>query len=516
MAYYNDDEEEQQGGPQLQQGGGQPGAPQAGGSFIQGQGATSAPSAAAGAAATAAKTPDNPGNFVGIKQYLDQNKPQAQKLARNVGGFVKGQGQEAQGALGQAQNTFNQQVGQNTIAADQGILDLATNNATSLIGNQEQLAQFEKMRDAEYGGPLALEQTDYFNPVMEAINKAKQSAKNTASVQGRNALLTDLQNANTQRSSAGAASLDNALLGASDQSRKILGRARNQVGKLDESLTEAQKAATDKAAQAQAETEATRQAARGSLTTGYNNLRSDLLSREAALDAEQLNQFRALQERAGNQTLTPEEMAKFGLSTGTLTHGVNLGDFLNYTDGADIYSVANQDDIARQAALRQLAGDFDLGDEILAQNNPLGQTRDPFAFNREGFEGAVKGKEQQYNQALQSMTVGQALGPTSNVAGDPGKLGTKNSRFFNMWKDKPISEAIKYYTNEAQGLRGTDGAPYNPNFSGKAKKLYEQQRTEAQNILNSILGPLQKNLQAKFNIGTTLGARPSDRVSLAI
>ncbi len=382
MAFYSDEEED-----------GQTTGGDAGGSYIDGAGGAVAKGAAPA-------KPDNPGHFVGIQDYVKQNSGQATKLANNVSNIVKGRGQEAQGQLSQASDRFGQDATKNTATLNSGLLDQVKTNPTGITGDSGQLSEFEKMRDAKYSGPASLSGADYFKPVSNAITNAKQSAANTGTIEGRNALLTELQNKNKRTASSGAATLDSAILGSSDQGKQMLGRARDQVGGIDQAVSGAEGVSLGQAKGAVDQNAAIAKQVRDALTGSYGDLGKSLTDREAVADKAQQNEFAGVQNAANTGSLTAAQMKQLGLVPGQKTYGVNSGDYLKYADGADKYSVATSEDLARQQALKQLSGDTSLGDDYLNSASPIGQTASPINFDKTGYGTAVQKQEAAYTSDL--------------------------------------------------------------------------------------------------------------------
>lgn len=373
MAFYNEKDEDEQNPDTASSSV----APSGGSAFVQG-GAGQADSAGS-APANQPGTPDSPGSFVGIKQYLDQNKNQAEKLAKNVGSFVEQQGAAAQNALSQGAQQFNQAADQNTVNLNQDLLNRARTDSASVAANQQELADFQKMRDANYGGPQSFEQSEYYQPAKQAVDKALQAAKNTQSVEGRNSLLTGIQNQNQNKASRGAATLDNAILGTSSDSKRILQEARDKVNPIQQNLTQVQQDALAKANQAKANTEATRNAVL-SVFDGdqgvQKQLEADLQSRAAAARNQSLTQARQTEEALkANAQLNDEQLGILGLSREDYNALLADRDLLKSEFGKTNYddltqfatmqspdalinaqNIASADDYARYAALNQLMG----------------------------------------------------------------------------------------------------------------------------------------------------------------
>jgi len=233
-----------------------PSAPQtsAQGGIISGQGSGSSSNNSANSAAT----PDNPQNFVGITQYLNQNKPQAAKLAENVGQYVRGQGEAANTAISEGQGSFNKSVDDGRVGFNQDVFDQAVANPYQVSGDASKKAEFEKMRDAQYKGPRSLEEVDSYTPINLAVKNALGASEKTKSSEGRASLLADILKANKQKVSRGVSNLDGALLSVSPDSKNILSQARDSIAPIDQRLKDVSAESTLKAQAALSETDKTR------------------------------------------------------------------------------------------------------------------------------------------------------------------------------------------------------------------------------------------------------------------
>jgi len=103
----------------------QPNSPASGQIVTQAQGATGTPSAPTGSTGGS--------QFPDIGSYISKNKAASDRLAANVGQNIVNQGSQAQQGLNTAQNTYNQNVQDNTVQANQGVLDDATGNYGGLF-----------------------------------------------------------------------------------------------------------------------------------------------------------------------------------------------------------------------------------------------------------------------------------------------------------------------------------------------------------------------------------------------
>jgi len=258
MAYYNEQADEEEVDPNAPgQIGGESGT-------ITGQGAAPAgggsatPAGSGGAAAGS--------NFVGIKDYLEANKPQSAKLARDVSGYVGGIGETARSELDQGVKGFNQTVDQNTIGLNQALLDEAQANPNAVVQDQAKLSEFKKQRDAAYKGPNSFDQSDFYKKTNDAVTKANQAAANTQTEQGQKDLLSGLQTAKKGKVHQGALAFDASLLQADPTSKNILAKTKEGLGDISGKMTAAQEAALAKVGQAKQTTDATKAAIQGKFT----------------------------------------------------------------------------------------------------------------------------------------------------------------------------------------------------------------------------------------------------------
>lgn len=372
MAYYDPDDEnatDPNAAQQTQTG------PESG--VISGQGSTPSANSSTPAAPNA---PDNPGNFVGIQQYLAQNKPQAAKLGETVGNYVTEQGTNASNALTEGQTHFDQDVGQSRVDLNQDLFNQAQQTPEQVAADQAKKAEFQKMRDAQYQGPSSLEETDYYQPINMQIQNALGAANNTQSTTGRSSLLADIQKQNNQKVSRGAANLDSALLSVSPDSRTILSSARDSVLPIQDQLNSASQSDAAKAADAAAQTAATHQAIQSAFSgpTGVQGqLESSLKSKADAAVAKAGSDSDAILNllKTGNKEITDDQLKILGLTRNQYSGLVNdqsyyknlgketpLSDLTNFatrqspSNLISAQNIATPEDYARYAALNDLMG----------------------------------------------------------------------------------------------------------------------------------------------------------------
>lgn len=393
MAYANSDKEKDDEQSVEGQGQGQAIGPEGGAATISGAGASANASAGgapapAQAASPSGSGPSPGGNFVGIKQYLDANKPQSQKLAGNVGGYVNDLSQKARDTIPGQTTAYNQAVDQNTVNLDQNLFNEAKNNTVGVANDANKRTAFQAQRDATYKGPQDFQSSEYYKPTEQAFNKATTAGQNTLTEQGQRDLLNQYQQDKTGKTSGmGVTNFDQMLL-QSGGGKETLAKAREGQGDFKGLLEQAQMASQAKAKQAQdttAQTKAAVQNEFGSGTSSQQVLQNQLNQRAQ----QQINQAKQQQD-AVKQTLQQggelndaqlqsvglsrddykairekAQMAQVQQTGGGLSFGGAIGpeyDFSQYLHPVDpstqinAQNVANADEYARYQALNQLMG----------------------------------------------------------------------------------------------------------------------------------------------------------------
>jgi len=236
------------------------------------------------------------GQFVGIKQYLDANKNQSQQLANNLGGYVNELGDNARKDLTTQTGNYNKAVDDNTVNLNNDLVEKTKYDKAATANNAQNLADFQKMRDANYAGPTSFETSDYYQPAQQSLTKAQTAADNTQTEQGQRNLINTYQQDKTGRiGSAGTTNFDQMLL-QSGGGKETLGQAREAQKDLGGLFANASTAAAEKAKQAAATTQNTRDTIQNVFGQGgtYGQGTIEKLAQERAQS--QINQSN---ERAG-------------------------------------------------------------------------------------------------------------------------------------------------------------------------------------------------------------------------
>jgi len=416
MAYYNQDDDED-----LSQNGQQIGKESATIDGVQNAGNENA---------NALKKPDNPGNFVGINQYLNQNKNQTGKITDSISNYTNSMLTSAQDALTKGTSGYNAEVDRNTVNLNQGLFNEAQNNAENVVKDQNKVTEFQKMRDAQYNGPSAFVGTDYYQPGKQAIDKASQYAKNLQTIEGQNQALNDIQKKG--RYSKGVSTLDSALIGSDPYAQSKLGEFGMLGDNLSQNLSAAEEAGANRAAEAKRITDLTRNSVLGKFAGDnsiQNQLQNTITSRASGISQQGLTDARKLQDKLqgnANTTLTDRDNSLLDAgnelnslrgrvndinSYGTGSNYNNLANYAKLLTGTERdklvnpQNVANADEYARYGALNQLMG---TSNDFLKDPSQAGKYDDDFL----NFDTAKAKSE------LSAEQKNKLLGSISKKAGD--------------------------------------------------------------------------------------------------
>lgn len=398
MAYYEDDDQEQL----------DPNAPNQGEQGVGSESGIISGQDGMGAAG-AAKAPASVGstgvakNFTGIQDYISANRPQTQKLANNVGGYINQLGEGARSTLAQNQNLFNQDVDKNTIGLNQPLFDEAKTNATNVAGNQQKLADFVRMRDASYQGPASFETSNYYQPTQQAVDKAITAAKNTEGEAGQRQLLTQFQQASRNRVNPGALTFDSALLQSDPTARQVLGDARAKQAGLGTEMSTAIANALTKAQQGAKTTADTKNAVQNTFA-GNNSIQKQLENQ--------------IQGRVGKEVQTARDMAE-SLKTAlkqappmTTTLKPSMG-MINYSDN-DL-GLLDIDRSQYDKYRQDLDALADYGDNSYYDLSRYAQVNNPTGINAQNI--ATKDDYAKY------AALNQLMGTNNSFLSDPNMSG---------------------------------------------------------------------------------------------
>lgn len=301
----------------------------------------------------------SPGNFVGIQQYLAQNKPQTENLANKMADTAISAGKEASSTINKQGADFTSKVNESLVPWDQNIVDQASTDPTMVANDAGSLAKFQAMRDSSYKGPQSFESTDYYTKANEAANKAQSTSGLLGSEEGQKQVLSGLQG---QRNlNKGALTLDSALLSTNPNSAKTLAAAQQSTSGLGQQVQNIGTAGNKQADYVKSETQKMKDA----IQSAFSGANSPQAKMEAGINArlaaaqgnittaEDLNKGSLSNKQYANLGVNSQQLANLNVNKD------NLGRFVKGGGTREALSVGNigtADEYARQAALNSLMG----------------------------------------------------------------------------------------------------------------------------------------------------------------
>ena len=331
-------------------------------SIISGQG--TAPGA------SGPKTPDRPGNFVGLQTYLDANKAQSSKFGNQVVDNINNTTTNANTAIDKAGVDFNSKINSSNPISNTGLVDKV--KAGTVLSTEEENS-WGKHRDNPNNTTNSIEETELYAPVATVIKTAKDKGSLIGSEAGTTSLIND--QFKSPDYSRGQQRFDSYLLN-SDENKTKLNQQKQEIDKLEPKFgnisTSAQRYAAGEKARVANEQKAAKDAlglfddpatpevdesagAFGSLQkylreqAKKNTLVDDLATPQDESDP--------WKEMATSNSLTPEMLAALGLSADQDLYGIDLNAYLKKSPiAATEQNMATQADLDKYKALMRLTG----------------------------------------------------------------------------------------------------------------------------------------------------------------
>lgn len=350
--------------------------------------------------------------FVNLDKYMSAN--QGNQFGNQFTGKVQGDVTAAKDTLDKSANDFTDASNQGTTRWND-----VKDPLNSIVGgagdntSADDVSKVKGWSNAQYQGPESFSGSQWGTQAQGATQKASQEAGALQTEGGRFALLDQFYG--RPKYSMGEKTLDNAIVSSTpgvaaraqnlnNQGQQARANLGQETQDLNNTVT-ANKGATQEAAQN------SRDAVSGARTGFDTDLQGRFKSYNDANDAYNHN----LRSDIGDDELSADTLAAYGLKSGDNLYGVNLGNYLHDSPQANLGQFASDQDYAKYLALSQLAGDdpTELAAENRAQAGTAdgmgrssvdtgGLTRD-IAAQKSAFEGNIAPLNQAVSQAQAAM-----------------------------------------------------------------------------------------------------------------
>ena len=222
--------------------------------------------------------------------------------------------------------------------------------------SQEAQQQYQDIINAQYTGPLGLQQAGLYETAAEKARAAQEALKNAQTATGREQLLRNVFGG-ARDYTAGQSKLDALLLNTSQQGLSDIQKQTQQAGNIAQQLQAAEMESGAIAEQRKKGLEGIRKAARGELVGARAKEEKAVESRLKKVETDWnklTNYFKnLLKEKKTGQKLSKEEAAVLGLREGQSLFGIDEN-AIKATQ-RDSEKLVKKDEIVRQLALQQLA-----------------------------------------------------------------------------------------------------------------------------------------------------------------
>lgn len=382
-----------------------------------------------------------PSGTPNIQSYLKANSQAGQQLA----GGITNQAQQQANSFNTNLNNTNNQLNTKANPLQQNLGDNAKNlintsfqNPQDLLKQQDQLSQFQKLRDQGYQSDintLAGQAQSAKSQLQGQVNNLNQNAQNANTESGRFQLLRNTFG--QPNYSQGQQKLDQLFLqaqpGANQQLNQnltgISNQAKQNFGATTSNFQSKLNALNNLSAQNA-----------GDIKTGLNTRLGDIGSNVNQEYADKsntaLNNDLALRQAVASNKFTPEQLNQLGLAQGTQTWGLKGNDLLNAgqyefnpyaaKDQGGAAQAATPEEFARYQALNQLAGNS-------APQNIFGTSTEagfnPFNYNTQSAKDKIESQHQALlsdftnarDQASQGLLNVGHVGAGESAAWGPGR-----------------------------------------------------------------------------------------------
>lgn len=316
--------------------------------------------------------------FTNLQRYISENKSQGSDLANKVTGSLTEDANKVRGEITKAGEDFSARVGQNEIAKDDALVNRAAADPTNFVKNQQDLQSFLRQRDASYGGPRTLEETELDDNLGNRIGEAEQKVKDIDTEEGRLGLVRGamktqgtgkvaLNQALLQGNPDAAATLQGAktaFSGLRDYLGQVSGQAQTRAGEAETKATQARENVQNKFLgeggvaptfeQALAQKAAAGETQRGSFNANLADITNKL---KAGIPISQLSpaQRELIRLNPGTWNLLYSQQLP-GLTQ--TNPGAYIQPLNPYQTAATRENTASADDFAKQAALKSLLANY--------------------------------------------------------------------------------------------------------------------------------------------------------------
>lgn len=399
------------------------------------------------------------GQFTNLQSYLNANK--GQQFGSQVAGKVQGDVDTANKTQQEAGQEFGKQATAGTVNYNEGLAGEVKTGALGVQQDDAKRSEFEKMRDANYGGPRDLTDVgDSYLKSTTANQNAQKAAEATTTESGQKSLLHNYYGRPTY--SRGETNLDQFLIQNDQSAKPKFEQARQGAGQLESNFNTLKEQLAAVGQQAADTTQATR-----------NRVASEFLGDEGEIARQRkVYEDRAEAENArikkNREAITQNKAVQDDLR-GLTTFGQDLNQFLT-NDTATASNMLNSQEAANFGALNQLLQQQSGLDLSQAGSYGGGDLK----LNQQAYDEYKKSQDAMYNNLFTApeYTVDQyGVGSTGTGTDftDPRLINAAKQAGFKQPDQLTFSNAKKFAGEE---FNNASGERYIKATTGKSRADY--------------------------------------------
>ena len=437
-----------------------------------------------------ASKPTTSGRFTNLSDYLKANQPGQgqQSLGEKMAGKIQDQGSQ----FGKSIKTEEEKTAEGIQAAMQPTqqtsqyIQKVQEDPTQLYKGNKVDTGFQQLRDFTYGGPQQLQNQAQLQSGVQGVQQLAQQGGTEA---GRFQSLRQMFG--NPNYSTGQQRMDQLLLQGNQGDLQKLAGTQKIGAQLGQQLQGAQ-AGTQQAIQgAMGQAQQTQGAIRGALEAGATGINTQLGQEAATTQAQRQAAFDAEKENLGKMNLSDADLTSLGLSRGQRLYGqgaeqLNLGQYALQGQAATAQNVANEQEIAKINALKNLAGGTATqGASKIYGAQYGGLEKDPYKIAEEaksGIQNQIAIGKQQYEQGMQqaqsdidasTRTINQIGAAVRGLGVDPFKPGNPGNAEISaaVGRLNAARAAWQNMQNQYGGAVGEYTPPVVPEQPEKAPKV---------------------------------------------
>lgn len=286
------------------------------------------------------------GQYTNINKYLTANQDQAQAMGSELTSMVENQAEKAKSSINDLEKS---------------VVKAPDLDPTKYLDNPSSIssADYNQLKNTGgYSGPKSIDELKTLDSTMKTTNEASQKVKALGSDSGVKTLLSDQYNRPSY--SSGELNLDNVLVRNDSNTIDRINSIQNKYSNLNNMLSNTTTKVGNSIAEAQAQALKNKEKFIPAEQAAWQRVVEPIQERVAAYNEDKDQNLKNIMDDLANSRLNATTINELGINPADIGNLYDL-DLSKYiiTDQSEatLDNIANSEERARYAALRQLIGD---------------------------------------------------------------------------------------------------------------------------------------------------------------